>query len=623
MKKTLSLATVLLFGMLCSKALQADCSCTPNIVEIQAVPFHIDGTVNPSDTTYCVTNNLTYLGGTGMPTAAITVDPGVHDIVINFNGFELDLAPSVNGISMLGTAADPIVDVIIKDGVIKSTTPSGANNGVFATNFNTVAVEHMRFVDTRRGFLAPSQTDTNINATFRSCVFDLKGITGVGRRGIALSTIQGLSVEDCSFLANDPNEAAGVAILLVNNAKNASIKRCTFDGQLTTGITVQSLFDPDLGFFFTFPSTNIEVNECEFTDSGVPSASDARFIGTSNVHVTNCSFYGTGNQLGALGFQPFQNASNQINSPAPSGFLVDNCTFTSTSQGDSDFVFNYATLFAGSIHVPGINTRDVIIQNSTFTHQGAPPRGDDLLLVGIEGVLIENCIFDSSATGRLSGCEHTETLGIVAKSANIHLGGVLYSGDFTQITGSSNVRDVTIRGNEICGGSQVGIYAETGTDTSPNERITIQDNSITAIEEGILFENTHSSTIIGNRVQGIEGNSCKKGVGIELKGKLSYNRRAASTSNAIVNNIVSNNDKGIELKCGAQGNLVQGNKVFNNSTHQIKEQKKNTNIIIDNIRFKYSNQKLDCSSSSSSSSTDSSSSSSTSSSSMSNCFGGY
>ncbi len=595
----------MLLAMLGASKLSADCCCNPHIIDIYYVPFHIDGTINPSNTTYCVTQNLTYLGGEGLPSAAITVDPGVHDIVINFNGFELDIDPSVDGISMLGTSGQPITDVLIKDGVIKSLSPSASNNGILTTNFNTVTVDHMRFVDERRGIAAPFQTDANFNLNVVSSVFDLKGVTGVSRRGIALSTIQGLRVEDSSFLPNDPNEspAGGTGILLVNNAKDVFIKRCTFDGQTQRGIVAQSIFNPDTGFFFTFPSSNIQVDECEFSningDTTLPF--DAGFVGVSNVQVTNSSFYGVGNNAGSLSFEVSINSQNTLASPIPSGFLVDGCTFTSTAQGYAPDSYRYACVFAGSAGgIPeSIYARDITIRNSTFTHQGAPARADDVLFIAVEGAIVENCVFDSTASGRIEGCVPATILGVPTKSANIHLGGTRENITQTEAIGGGSVRDITIRANQICGAAQVGIVAETGIGTTPNQRITIEDNSITAREAGIYFANTNSSTIIGNRVQGVNGSSCRRGVGIELEGPESFNPAASSNSNAILDNIVTNNQIGVLIECGAQGNLVKGNIVYNNSKHQIKEEKKHTNKIDCNTTGDHAIENVSCSSSSS------------------------
>ncbi len=573
-----------------SAKLSANCCCEPHTIDIYYVPFHIDGTINTSNTTYCVTQNLTYLGGEDMPEAAITVDPGVHDIVINFNGFELDLDPSVNGIDMLGTASQPITDVIIKDGVIKSLSPSDTNYAINATNFNTVTVERMRFIDERRGFNTPSQTDTNINLTVRSCVFDLKGVTGATRRGITLGTIQGFHAEDCTFLPFDPNEA-GVGLLLRNNSKNALIERCTFDGQTTEALGVQSLFFPDGGFDFIFPSTNIQINECEFTNN----FQDIATLGACNVHVTNSSFYGTASA--PMTFEASDDGAGNLISPVPSGLLIDSCTFTMVGEGQlNDGIFNSVFSFMGNLSVPGINARDVIIQNSTFSHQGAAAGSDGLLFAGVEGVLIENNVFDMTASGRVEGCQLPTYFGVPRHVAVIHFGATL-STDLVTATNGSVARDVTIRGNEICGSSQIGIALDTSIGTIANQRITIEDNSITALEAGIWLANTHSSTIIRNRVQGVTGSTCRdKGVGIELEGPLSFNPTAASNSNIIVENVISNNDFGILLECGAQGNLVKGNYVFNNSKHQIKEKKKKTNEILCNTTFNHHNERLNCAS---------------------------
>ncbi len=579
----------MLLAAISTSALDANCCCNPHIVDIYYVPFHIDGTINPSNTTYCVTQNLTYLGGEGLPTAAITVDPGVHDIVINFNGFELDLDPSVDGISMLGTAGQPITDVLIKDGVIKSLSPSGVNNGIKATNFSTVDVERMRFVDERRGFNAPTQTDTNTDLTMRSCVFDLKGNTGASRRGVALATIQGCLFEECTFLASDPAESS-VGILFINNAKNAFIQRCTFDGQRNTAVAVQSLFDPESGFFFTFPSTNIQIDECEFTNN----FQDFKNVGASNIQITNSSFYGT--TSAAILDEAADDGAGNFVSPIPSGLLVDNCTVTEVGEGEIlDGIYPSIFLFAGGVVNPGINARDIIIRNSTFTHQGSAPGSDGLLFVGVEGVLVEDCVVNLTASGREDNCQPVTIFGVPTKVAAIHCGWPLSRDNETAI-GGSIVRDITIRGNEICGSVQVGIFAETGIGTTPNERITIEDNSITASEAGILFANTHSSTIINNRIQGVSTSVCKKGVGIELEGPLAFNPQAASNSNIIVNNVVSQNDTGILLECGAQANLVKGNYVFNNFKRQIKEEKKKTNVILCNTVFHHHEHDISCSS---------------------------
>ncbi len=580
----------LLLSLLACGKCRADCCC-PHSIDIYYVPFHIDGTINTSNTTYCLTQDLTYLGGEGMPTAAITVDPGVHDIVINFNGFELDLDPAVNGIEMLGTSGQAITDVTIKNGVIKSTSPSAASNAIFATSFNTVRVEDMRFVDVRRGIAAPFQTDINTDLTVSSCVFDLKGATGVSRRAIALSTIQGMQVEDCTFLPFDPNEGESIGILFVNNAKDVQVRRSTFDGQKDGAISIQSNFNASGGFFFTFPSVNFQIDECQFTNN----QSDISAIGASNLVVTNCESY---NALSFfLTMEPSDQFTGQLVTPVPTGLLVDGCTVVQTGEGEIiQGVFYPFMLFAGGTTVPGINARDVIVRNSTFTHQGATAPTIGLVFAGAEGILVENNVIDFTATGRLENCEPIQYLGLPTKTGNIHLGYPI-TDDLETISGGAFVRDVTIRGNQLLGGAQVGIFAETSIGATPNERITIEDNSITATEVGILFENTRSSSIINNRVQGVRGNDCARGVGIELAGATDVNDSAASTSNAIIGNIVSNNYTGIKLDCGAQGNLVKDNFVFNNERHQIKEEKKHTNKIESNTVFDHQNEHISCSSS--------------------------
>ena len=169
--------------------------------------------------------------------------------------------------------------------------------------------------------------------------------------------------------------------------------------------------------------------------------------------------------------------------------------------------------------------------------------------------------------------------GIPDKSANIHLGSFL---------GDVNSKNVTIRGNQIGGAAQVGIYAQTGAFLMPNQNILIEDNNITAAETGILFENTIASEIVGNRISGVNGSVCAPGVGvgIQLSGSLPWNTTASSSCNAVLNNTVSNNITGILIEQGAQGNLLDENKVFNNSKCQILNRNKKRNVLEDNITFK-------------------------------------
>ncbi len=236
MFKSFKILTVLLVSASLTQQLLADCCCPPTIMPISSVPF----TITQSNTTYCITNNLLYTGASGTP--AITVNAGVQDIIIDFNGYDLTLGTTLAtnqvGIQMLGTTASPVSNVTIKNGTIQSAAPStnGANNAINLTagtsavpslmSFNRVLVENMVIKDTFRGVVVLNQTDIAIDLTVRNCEFNQTGAGGL--RGVNCSTIQGLVVEDCIF--TQPNSTStAYAILLTNNIINCLIQRNTIN----------------------------------------------------------------------------------------------------------------------------------------------------------------------------------------------------------------------------------------------------------------------------------------------------------------------------------------------------------------------------------------------------------
>ncbi len=84
MFKSFKILSVLLVSALLSQGLLADCCCPPTIINIDGTIVTLPYTIAQSNTTYCITKNLSFSGAAGAP--AITVAPGVHDIIIDFNG---------------------------------------------------------------------------------------------------------------------------------------------------------------------------------------------------------------------------------------------------------------------------------------------------------------------------------------------------------------------------------------------------------------------------------------------------------------------------------------------------------------------------------------------------------
>lgn len=549
--------------------------CCPNTVTISSIPtggLLIDGSSDyPSNTTYCVQAPLSFAGTAGQ--TAITVAAGVHDIVIDFNGFDLSLVNGLEiGIALLGSVStQPVTNVVIKNGTISSVISSSLYYpiGVYTLATNRVSIENMIFNTLLFGIEQDYDGYQNTDLYVDNAEF-----TNIQGNSIFLTTIDGFSVKNSSF---QPIPAFQVGIAATNGVvNNTFIQKCSFVGNP----------GPIQMWSFGAPSTNLVVTDSEFLGTNFTSIN---FIGYSNVQVTHSSFLDVDSSVANLAFSSDYTTPGAISS----GLLVDHCTFNQQSSAPFSFVPYPAVRniqigsdlaqFSGTLGF----ANDVIIRNSTLTQNINPAAGfgANIVAFGGSGYLIENNILDCNSPGYIVGfptCEAAQgptfaPNGIPEKSANIHLGTSL---------GIVNARNVTIRGNQIGGGCQTGIYSTTGALNTPNERIVVEDNNITATEYGILLENTITSKISNNHITGVQGSSCNPcGVGIQLSAALPWNETATSSCDALIGNTVTNNITGILIQPGAQGNLIRENKVFNNKKHQIVAKKKE-NVREDNITFK-------------------------------------
>ncbi len=577
MFKNFKISSLFVIGILFSQGLLAGCCCPPTIITIDGSgPTTLPYTISQSNTTYCVTKNLSFASGISAD-SAIIVSAGVHDIIIDFNGFDLTVGtPALSveqGIEMQGTTALPVRNVTIKNGSIVSFFDGTAleNNGISLTkttgssgSVDRVLIENMIFTNFRRCIAERHETDTALDLTIRTCQFSQDSDPV---RSISLATIQGCLIEDCSI--TQPNSFSGVGILFANNSINGFIRRCTFRNIAGNCINIQSVLDPN----FTFQSANFLIDECQFNNNFV----DVSIVGADNTKITSCVFLDSATGGASIGFSKVIGALlDQADTPIATGLLVENCTFATQSQ-----LFGSGLIALGEFGP----CRDAIIKNCTFTNLNAPSYYADIQATQINGLLVENCIFDSNSSGRNPDGTPVLFQGTTQlfpeKGANIHFG---MPSEVGSIIDGANVTDVTIRGCQIGGGAQVGIYAETGVTPAPNQRITIEDSSITATEVGILFENTLTSTITENQVRGVTGNQFAPGQGIVLAGPLSQNPTATSSCNALLENTITNNQEGIVIECGAKGNLLKENNVFNNSNHQIVV-KDRRNKCVDNTTF--------------------------------------
>jgi hypothetical protein len=259
------------------------------------------------------------------------------------------------------------------------------------------------------------------------------------------------------------------------------------------------------------------------------------------------------------------------------GFIIDDCTFVETNAPTSTITSNAPVAFG--LGLEGSVTRDVTVRSSTFTQRDASPEHWDLVLLQVEGALIENCIFDNNSTGRdaqgnpiIDGAS-----GLPIKSGNIRIG----YGSFDGSTDLSTT-DVIIRDCLMLGPSQTGIWSDNGANKTPNARITVESCSITATEVGIEFNNTVSSNIVNSRVKDVLGSPHAEGIGIHFSGPLPYNPTAATDLNEISGSSITNNTYGIVLDCGSTYNLIDHNRIFKNRKCQVSRLKKD-NALVRNI----------------------------------------
>lgn len=673
--KTFALfCTLLLSSLALDSELHASYPCAPQTLTISSVPYNIPNDAAHNNTTYCVTANLSL----GVPGPAITIQPGVHDIIIDFNGFDLTLPTNQTGIQLLGTQTAPVSNVLIKNGTIQASaeTTSFNSNGIVLTpinatavitalsnnqnlptlnpiivdttdgfnplggtitistttgpqtlsyasttptsfvgvtggtgtlftggfifdspkSFDRVIVENMRLLKTKRGIWIPNPNDLCFNLTVRQCEFNHQAVGSTN--GIACITIQGIVVEDCRFLLN--SAGTGVGMNFVNNAFNGMIQRCQFNGGLV-GIAAESFDDPLDGLILFFPTANFLIDQCEFENLV---ESDITIASCQNFEITNSNFHSNSNadpNREAISFST-EGTASPGHTIFATGLLIDHCNFyTGTTNSNGQFGTRAVRIGVNTVttaQFPSSVTKDVIIRNSTFTHLNAPKNYRDLIASFVDGLMVEDCVFNSNPSGRNPDCSAivNGNTGLTEKAANIQLG----------YAGFGTAKNVTIRRNQIGGGAQVGILSEAATNMivnlpncarcpyqtifGPNQNIVIANNNITAAEQGILLNNTIDSYIKGNYISGVNGSKsgaliCAPGVGIQLSGPVTNFPTASSSCNIILGNTVVNNGTGILVESGAHGNLIKRNRVFNNSSKQIVIKDKAKNVKENNTTF--------------------------------------
>ncbi len=326
-------------------------------ITIDSVPF-----IAESHQAYVLEQDL-QLEGQG---PAIILEE-VVDVTLDFQGHELVIPDG-----QVGIALEHCSDIMIKQGTIRAhaLAEQDESEAVTLEQVNDVTIEDMLFKDTCCGISAGNQHSYNTGLTVRRCCFDLT--SPLSTRGIVLGNIRGLLVEDSVFLPTGTVLGTQpIGIYLYNNAAQVCIVGCSFRGQYDRSITVQSINEPGNGYEYEFPSEEIEIDECRFSEGHVI---DVDLLGVHDVQVTNSVF----SQENGL-YHIMHKAGN---SPLAGGLQVHTCLFE-RGTGYSPFGMR------ASIALEQLPLSTLTVSNSIFP--GASANYWDLLVDQSRQALVQEC----------------------------------------------------------------------------------------------------------------------------------------------------------------------------------------------------------------------------------------
>lgn len=520
--------------------------CLPAI-PISSVPFVIP----QSNRIYCLTNNLILANDSTQP--AIVVPGGISDIVIDLAQQEIQVGPTQIAIQLgSDSSTSPVENITIKNGSIHTVggiPTNDLNAGIsFDNNGNlieSVLIDNVKFYNLWRSIRGLSISNPVIDVVIRNSTFDLSLVSG-NPRSVSFASIQNLLIDNDVFLSQ-PSLAGqrGQISLLLTNVANVQVNQSRFLSP-NRSILIQSVGDPSAPVPF---SRNVVITESEFQSS----FQDLAFNGVTNVKVLNCNFFE--DQQPGIGSLLFQ-SSGGFNA---SNLIVEECNFTSTAEGTP---FNPQGTHQIRLGSNTTDAQDVIIRKCNFRYRApldpaARQFYNDIHAVQVEGLLIEDCIFDNNNVAVTSDGSPIIINGVAVKSANIHLG------FRSSPTSGTRVQNVRITNSIMQGPSQVGVYLETfiapdGSGDS-NENVVIEACNITGVEAGILLDNTNNSSVTKNQISNVSGSVVgpSPADGVSLIG--------TSTNNVIsYNNITGNVGNGISVADSVVRTVIKENILVGN-----------------------------------------------------------
>lgn len=325
-------------------------------------------------------------------------------------------------------------DVIIDGGNFTLTITGPTTVGVFSNGFENIVIRNFNI---KSSDPSPGANTANRAITLAGGNnFYLERIhTYFTNRGLNISNSFDITIKNC-VIDRHTGGVVSAGILLLGSISNALIKGCQFyknnrSEDAGRGISSQ----PSAGGTNV---NNIKIEDCQFSDSLVFVASFLSTLGVNNLEVTNCQFSVTDPEYQGWSFLAVSEAGNLV----VRGVTLKGCEFTN----------NEASLFF-----------------------------EPVLLVGVDGFLIEDCNITSNSVGNFID------RGII-NVALIHLGYTISGTIDAEDIPDAQVENGTVKDCNLSGGNSlqanhqnVGIYIE-----SAGKNVTIDHVNIEQTGTGNL-----------------------------------------------------------------------------------------------------------------------------------------
>ena len=512
---------------------------------------------------YIVANDLTS-AGSGITIAA-------SNVVIDFDGHILTIPDA----AVDGILAQNQSNIVVKNGTIRCATQAvNANNCIRIEGTSNVTVDSMTCENTRRGIRAGIRGNAaagNTDLDVHNCIFDLPS-PAVGIRGLSLEYSQSIRVDSCTFKQLGIVDAANNFAFLIADVSDFRMSNCTVlntNSSIGLGSYVLAINRDCENYVFE----NNQYQYCAVPLAFTGFGPIVRSVIIRGCTATNAGYQSTGG--GGIIF-------------LGDGLLVEDCVFEAAPSNGN------LLLELGFGEIPDIRAgTNVIIKDSTFTNRQAASNFHLAWIMKADGVLIDNCVFDSNASGIFEPTPYNNP-----PSAVVMLGSLAYDENTGLPTpgAGTNVHNFRMVNSIIHNNAQYGIVSMTGDSIVPNKNIVIENCSIDgAAQAGIYFVNTHSSAIRNCHVKDSTGNGLSAGNGIVLANALPVPYlQAGSCRNNEINGctVAGCTGTGILVESNSVSNFIVHNETFGNGQNGLENRGDKSNQFYEN--FSCNNSRKDC-----------------------------